>query len=213
MSGRALARPSTVMPEKNSKANGHAEISGRTNGKGDRPAANGHGPNADEQKEIPMNLNRAAADDAGGLLVASATSVVAGANPNAYAAVAPAEAHGSRPCKSGAAPRSQGKGSKSSDKKKKDEALEKPKRPEIPGGTEPLPIDGPEFVEAVHERLDLIALQVMLLRSEDEKIVQRELAYLRELRYGKTVAPSVDDGPVQVIYDVGRPDGGSNAAE
>jgi hypothetical protein len=202
------------MPQKNSKANGHAEASGRANGQGERSAANGHAPDSAASEKTPMHLNRAAADDAGGLLVASATSsVVAGANPNAYAAVAPAEAHGSRLRENGAAPRPPGKGSKGSGKKKKDEALEKPKRPEIPGGTEPLPIDGPEFVEAVHERLDLIALQVMLLRSEDEKIVQRELAYLRELRYGKTVAPSVDDGPVQVIYDVGRPDDGSNAAE
>jgi hypothetical protein len=161
-----------------------------------------------------MHLNRAAAVDAGGLLVASAAlPAAAGANPDACAAVAPAEAHGSRLRKNGAAPRPQVKGSKGNAKRKKEEALEKPKMPEIPGGTEPLPIDGPEFVEAVHERLDLIALQVMLLRSEDEKIVQRELAYLRELRYGKTVAPSVDDGPVQIIYDVGRSDGGSNTAE
>jgi hypothetical protein len=202
------------MPQKNSKANGHAETSDSTNGPRERSAANGHAPESAALEETPMHLNRAAADDAGGLLVASATSsVVAGANPNAYAAVAPAEAHGSRLRESGAAPRPPGKGSKGSGKKKKDEALEKPKRPEIPGGTEPLPIDGPEFVEEVHERMDLIALQVMMLRSEDEKIVQRELAYLRELRYGKTVAPSVDDGPVQVIYDVGRPDDGSNVRE
>jgi hypothetical protein len=192
------------MPEKNNKANGHAEASGRTNGKGGSAGTNGHAANSTGRKEISMHLNRAAAVDAGGLLVASAAlPAAAGANPEACAAVAPAEAHGSRPCKSGAAPRSQGKGSKAGVKKKKEEALEKQKMPEIPGGTEPLPIDGPEFVEAVHERLDLIALQVMLLRSEDEKIAQRELAYLRELRYGKTVAPSPDDGPLQVIYDVG----------
>jgi hypothetical protein len=47
-----------------------------------------------------------------------------------------------------------------------------------PPGTEPLPLDGATFVEAVHERVDLIALEEQLLRSADEKIVQRELAYL-----------------------------------
>jgi hypothetical protein len=187
-------------------ANGHAGPRDRTNGKGDRAAVNGHAPDAAEREEFPVPRDRAASDDAGGLLVASATSsVVAGANPDAYAAAAPAEAHGSRSRKNGAAPRPLRKDSADPGKGKK--------APEIPPGTEPLPIDGPEFVEAVHERMDLIALQVKLLRSDDEKIVQRELAYLRELRYGKTVAPSTEDGPVQIIYDVSRSDGGSNVAE
>ena len=71
-----------------------------------------------------------------------------------------------------------------------------------PPGTEPLPLDGATFVEAVHERVDLIALEEQLLRSADEKIVQRELAYLRELRYGKTAtfAPD-DDVPPRLVFD------------
>jgi hypothetical protein len=202
------------MPQKTSKANGHAEPSDRTNGKSERGTPNGHASDCAERKETPMHLNRAAADDAGGLLVASAAlPAAAGANPEACAAVAPAEAHGARLRENGAAPRSQGRGSKGSGKKKKDEALEKQKAPEIPGGTEPLPIDGPEFVEAVHERLDLIALQVMLLRSKDEKIAQRELAYLRELRYGKTVAPSAADDEIpKIIFDAPRPNRGSTTS-
>jgi hypothetical protein len=77
--------------------------------------------------------------------------------------------------------------------------------PEIPPGAEPLPVDGAEFVEAVHERVDLIALEVRLLRSLDEKIVQRELAYLRELRYGKVAAPLEDEGQ-RVVFNLPRPD-------
>jgi len=74
-----------------------------------------------------------------------------------------------------------------------------------PPGTEPLPLDGATFVEAVHERVDLIALEEQLLRSADEKIVQRELAYLRELRYGKTASFSTDDDfPTRIVFD--RPD-------
>jgi hypothetical protein len=74
-----------------------------------------------------------------------------------------------------------------------------------PPGTEPLPLDGATFVEAVHERVDLIALEEQLLRSADEKIVQRELAYLRELRYGKTASFSTDaDLPPRIVFD--RPD-------
>ncbi len=44
-----------------------------------------------------------------------------------------------------------------------------------------------------------------LLSSQDDKIVQRELAYLRELRYGKR-APSADDEPVSIIFDAPRPE-------
>jgi hypothetical protein len=74
-----------------------------------------------------------------------------------------------------------------------------------PPGTEPLPLDGATFVEAVHERVDLIALEEQLLRSADEKIVQRELAYLRELRYGKTASFATDDDlPARIVFD--RPD-------
>ena len=71
-----------------------------------------------------------------------------------------------------------------------------------PPGTEPLPLDGATFVEAVHERVDLIALEEQLLRSADEKIVQRELAYLRELRYGKTASFAMDDDlPPRIVFD------------
>jgi hypothetical protein len=71
-----------------------------------------------------------------------------------------------------------------------------------PPGTEPLPLDGATFVEAVHERVDLIALEEQLLRSADEKIVQRELAYLRELRYGKTASFTTDDDfPTRIVFD------------
>jgi hypothetical protein len=70
---------------------------------------------------------------------------------------------------------------------------------------EPLPIDGEAFVDAVHRRVDLVRLEVKLLRSRDTKIVQRELAYLRELRYGKR-APSADDEPAQIIFDMPGPE-------
>ena len=71
-----------------------------------------------------------------------------------------------------------------------------------PPGSEPLPLDGATFVEAVHERVDLIALEEQLLRSADEKIVQRELAYLRELRYGKTASFATDDDlPPRIVFD------------
>ena len=60
-------------------------------------------------------------------------------------------------------------------------------------------------MDAVHSRVDLVLLEEKLLNSKDEKVAQRELAYLRELRYGKR-APSGDDGPQQMIDDIPRPE-------
>ena len=76
------------------------------------------------------------------------------------------------------------------------------KAPEVPPGIEPLPIDGPAFVGAVHERVDLVKLEGRLLKSKDAKIVQRELAYLRDLKYGKGAAPCADEEPPQIIPDL-----------
>src|SRR6266404_2925973 len=141
-------------------------------------------------------LDRAASDDASELSVANATasSAVAGAAREAYADVAPAEGEGKRlPSAGAASPR----------KSKEKNCAEETK--EIPGGSEPLPIDAEAFVDAVHSRVDLVLLEEKLLNSQDEKIVQRELAYLRELRYGKRGAPS-DDEPTQIIFDMPGPE-------
>jgi hypothetical protein len=75
----------------------------------------------------------------------------------------------------------------------------------IPPGREPLPVDGEAFVDAVHAKVDLVRLEVALLRSKDAKIRQRELAYLRELRYGKRAEPA-DGEPTQIIFDMPGPE-------
>jgi hypothetical protein len=133
------------------------------------------------RQDIATFENWAASDDARGPLVAeTATSAAACANRDAYAEMAQAEREGKRLPPSGAASRPSHSNGK---------AARKPKdAPEISPGLAPLPGDGASFVEAVHERVDLIELEVSLLKSEDEKIRQRELAYLRELKYGKIAA-------------------------
>ena len=75
----------------------------------------------------------------------------------------------------------------------------------VPPGRKPLPVDGEAFVNAVHRQVDLVQLEVTLLRDDDQKIVQRELAYLRELRYGKR-AVVTDDDSRRIIYDLPRPE-------
>ena len=183
------------------KANGHAEEHDRSNGSGDRPALNGPAMDSTERDAIPLHGDRAASDDAGGLLVAGATSyVAAGANPEAYADAAPAEGHGAGSRKTGTPSRPP--------KTKGEDTPDSKELPQIPPSTDPLPADGWEYVEAVHERVDLIALEVSLLNSQDEKVRQRELAYLRELAYGKT-APPPDDQDPRFVLNLPRPSGSS----
>jgi hypothetical protein len=74
----------------------------------------------------------------------------------------------------------------------------------VPPGLEPLPEDAEAYVDAVHSQVDLVQLEVKLLNSRDEKVVQRELACLRELRYGKR-APEPGDEPPEIIFDIPRP--------
>jgi hypothetical protein len=75
--------------------------------------------------------------------------------------------------------------------------------PEIPPSAEPLPEDGPAFVEALHERLDLLEVGKSLLESADEKIKQRAWERMLEMRYGKG-APAVEEAQ-HIVIDLPRP--------
>ncbi len=201
-----------MTPQKNiSKANGHAEPHGRSNGSGDHAGLNGHAQASTARDETPLHGARAASDDAGGLLVAGATSLVAaGANPEACADAAPAEGRGAGSRKTETPPRPPKTNGATTDNPKTDSKDKSNSKvlPEIPPSTNPLPADGWEYVEAVHERVDLIALEVSLLNSQDEKVRQRELACLRELAYGKT-APPADAQDPRFVLDLPRPNGSS----
>jgi hypothetical protein len=172
------------------KPNGHGALMAKSRG-ANGSAISSHG------------TGRAASDDASELSVAnaSASSAAAGADREAYADVAPAEDEGKQPTPTAA---SQSENKKDTTKKRKEGSATNAKK-KIPPGTEALPIDGEAFVDAVHAQVDLIQLEVKLLKSEDEKIVQREVAYLRELRYGKRAAP-IDDEVPQIIFDAPRPE-------
>jgi hypothetical protein len=163
---------------------------------------NGHGAllakgNGASGRTISLSgLDRAASVDASELSVANAaaSSAVAGAGRDAYAEVAPSEGTEKRCSSAGAA----------SPRNSKEEGIEQQQK-KVPGGSEPLPIDAEAFVDAVHSRVDLVLLEEKLLNSKDDKIVQRELAYLRELRYGKRAGTS-DDEPTQIIFDMPGPE-------
>jgi hypothetical protein len=157
-------------------------------------------------------MGQAASVDASELSVANAvdSSAAARADREACADVAQAQGEGKRSSTAGAASQSH---HKKRGKKKRKKAGKKASTKaslanatrEIVPGLEPLPIDGEAFVDAVHAQVDLVQLEVDLLSSGDDKLVQRELAYLRELRYGKR-APSSDDEPAQIIFDMPRPE-------
>lgn len=146
----------------------------------------------------------AASVDASELSVANAaaSSAAAGAEREAYAEVAPAVDEGKQSVLARAASPSP-KTSRPRRTPKETKAARAPG--EILPGLAPLPVDAEAFVDAVHAKVDLVQLEVQLLQSKDEKVVQRELACLRELRYGKHAAVS-DDGSLPIIFDAPRPE-------
>ena len=175
------------MSSKN-KPNGHGALLAKSSG------ANG--------STISLSgMCQAASVDASELSVvnASASSAAARADRDACADVAQAQGEGKQPPAAGAASRSRNK----KDGSKETSAARGSRK--LPPGMEPLPIDGEAFVDAVHSRVDLVLLEEKLLKSRDEKVAQRELDYLRELRYGKR-APSTDGEPMPIIFDAPRPE-------
>jgi hypothetical protein len=205
-----------------SRANGH------TNGHSGAIEAAAGAVDISASEGLAAHFHRAGSDDsAAGFAAGSATSAGARANCDAYAELAqadPAEsacAEGKWLRPPGAASRAASRGTGDHDSEMNEQRASHAGRSgsgssarssrdpksesafsQTPAGTEPLPLDGATFVEAVHERVDLIALEEQLLRSADEKIVQRELAYLRELRYGKTASFVTDDElPPRIVFD------------
>ena len=158
-----------------------------------------------------MHKERAASDDAGGLLVAGATSsVAAGANLDACADAAPAEAHWSRSRGAGTAPRLlHGKnGADTHDSSAEvDRAAQLP--PTIPTDF-PLPSDPGAFVDEIHQQADLVQQWINLLNSKDEKIRQRAIERLTDMKYKD--AARADDEP-RIVFDLPRPTSSSAEIE
>ncbi len=149
---------------------------------------------------------RAASVDASDLSVANAaaSSAEAGAEREAYADVAQVEGEGEQLVTATAASQSPKRSGRTRPASSEVASAAKPLR-RIPPGLETLPVDGEAFVDAVHAKVDLVRLEVALLKSKDAKIRQRELAYLRELRYGKRAEPA-DGEPTQIIFDMPGPE-------
>jgi hypothetical protein len=68
---------------------------------------------------------------------------------------------------------------------------------------EELPDHAGLFVDEVHRHADLVIVWTELLNSKDEKIRQRAVEKLTEMRYKGAAAP--DDAPRQIIIDMPEP--------
>ncbi len=159
------------------RTNGHAGPHNRTNG---------HAPASSEQGGLAAHGNHAASDDASGASVASAAiSAAAGTPRDAHADAAPPHPNG--------APHPE------DDKNSKDKGKSKI----VPPGEGPLPASPGDFVEEIHKRIDLFKIWQRLLKSKDDKIKQRAVEKLTEMRYKGAAALGEDSQ--QIIIDMPGP--------
>jgi hypothetical protein len=201
-SGKRNRRARGTAPASRSKtsvkrSNGHPRVNGH-----DRASSSGAAFPA------PDGQGSAASVDASGASAASAAaSAAAGADREAYAEVAPAQSGSEKPRQATAGPRPRAPGDANSGNPaadKSDTANKKKKRPSRPGpGEIPLPDDIADFVDEVHSRIDVFEITSDLLGSKDEKIKQRALEKILEMKYGRSAESSEE--PVQIIMDGPRP--------
>ena len=78
------------------------------------------------------------------------------------------------------------------------------KLPPVKGGKKELPEYAGYFVDEVHRLADLAEVQKGLLNSQDDKVRQRSLERLLEMKYGKG-GDAMEEQPPQIVIDVPRP--------
>jgi hypothetical protein len=160
-----------------SKSNGHA---------GPQDRANGHAPASMERGGVPLHGELAASDDASGAAVARPALVArAGADRQLSG--------------DAASPRAKGEMHQAAGESKDGSANEI----KIPGADSPLPASPGEFVEEIHRRIDLFEVWLGLLREKDDKIRQRAVEKLTEMRYKGAAA--LADEPQRIIIDMPGP--------
>lgn len=71
----------------------------------------------------------------------------------------------------------------------------------IPPGSRPLPADGAGFVDTMHEHVDMYMACARLVKSGDQKIAQRMVERLLELKYGKGPAATAEEDP-EIVIDI-----------
>lgn len=167
-------------PKNRPKTNGHA---------GAQDLPNSPAPASTERGGVPAHWDRAASDGASGAPVASAATPAAAGLPR--------QASTDREAHAEAAPsRTNGAMHKADGTKQKDKGESRI----LPPGEGPLPDSPGEFVEEIHKRIDLFKVWQRLLKSKDDKIRQRAVERLTDLRYKGAAA--LDEEPRQIVIDI-----------
>ncbi len=140
-----------------------------------------------------MQRDQAAFDDAGGASVARAagSGTAPGTDRDACAEAAPPHPNGELHEVGGNTPGPE------------TQTKSKTKRKKISGGEFPLPSNASDFVEEIHRRIDLFEVWQRLLESKDDKLRQRAVEKLTEMRYKGAAAMA--DEPRQIIIDMPGP--------
>jgi hypothetical protein len=185
------------------KSNGHDTSTSKVNGHGLVSPFR-----AAQESEAPNERGRAASDDARDIpSAAAAYSAPAGKERGACAEVAlPPESETNR--RLNGAKKETGKGtphvpSEKDEKKgaKKNTKKDKDDQVDIPPGSQPLPGDGAGFVDAMHEHVDIYLACARLVKSGDQKIAQRMVERLLEMKYGKGPAVTAEEEP-EIVIDI-----------
>jgi hypothetical protein len=167
------------------KPNGHAGPPGRVNG---------HALASSERGGIPVPRDQAASDDTRRASAAmDASSIHAPGTDCAGCAEAAPPSSGKT---NGHALVVAKKSPTGHEKKEK-------KRERIRGGDIPLPLHPGEFVDEIHRNTDLFISWQELLNSEDEKVRQRAVEKVTEMRYKGAAA--LADEPQRIVIDMPGP--------
>jgi hypothetical protein len=172
-------------------------VHSRTNGQ-DRAAS------PDAAVPAPDGQGSAASVDASGASVASAAaSAAAGADRAACAeaAHAPNGRARSRRAKAGPRPRVPGDAKARRVTRRSARSSAEREKVSLGRGETPLPVDSAGFVDAIHARVNLLEVGENLLRSNDEKVLQRAFERMLDIKFGRGAAAVVADAPT-VIWDV-----------
>jgi hypothetical protein len=168
--------------------------------------ANGQDRAASPAAALPARDGQgsAASVDASGASAASAAApAAAGADREAYAeaAHAPNGSERGRKSKPGPRPRASGDAHSRRVTRKNAKSGAERKKVSLGRGETPLPMDSAGFVDAIHARVNLLEVGENLLRSNDEKVVQRAFERMLDIKFGRGAAAAPADAPT-VIWDV-----------
>ena len=208
-----VEQPKKAPGKRNRRARGSAPASRskssakRSNG---HPRVNGHGRASSPSAALPApdgQGNAASVDASGASAASAAASAAAGADREAYAEAAHAPSGRARFRQTKAATRPRVPGDSHSRHVAGEDADPSGAReqgPSRPGpGEIPLPDDIADFVDEIHSRIDVFEIVSDLLGSKDEKVKQRALEKILEMKYGRSAESSEE--PVQIIMDGPRP--------